>query len=178
MKNVTSIDRKHAEDKFVVRMPQGLRDQLKQKAADNHRSANSEIVYRLERSNALEEELARANRMVDELFAKNQRLQAELAAVREREFTFPGAAQLRRIQSQLQALYGRYNDEAGRLQYLQTQGVCPTCLRRIDAAGFPEIQSAFANRLQKIQTDGVALRQQSEMLAMQETQAKQAFDAQ
>lgn len=31
MKNVTSIDRKHAEDKFVVRMPQGLRDQLKQK---------------------------------------------------------------------------------------------------------------------------------------------------
>ncbi|HBP5976831.1 TPA: DNA-binding protein, partial [Pseudomonas aeruginosa] len=24
MKNVTSIDRKHAEDKFVVRMPQGL----------------------------------------------------------------------------------------------------------------------------------------------------------
>ncbi|OWI53293.1 DNA-binding protein, partial [Pseudomonas aeruginosa] len=25
MKNVTSIDRKHAEDKFVVRMPQGLR---------------------------------------------------------------------------------------------------------------------------------------------------------
>lgn len=80
MKNVTSIDRKHAEDKFVVRMPQGLRDQLKQKAADNHRSANSEIVYRLERSNALEEELARANRMVDELFAKNQRLQTELAA--------------------------------------------------------------------------------------------------
>ncbi|HFT1767201.1 TPA: DNA-binding protein, partial [Pseudomonas aeruginosa] len=46
----------------------------------NHRSANSEIVYRLERSNELEEELARANRMVDELFAKNQRLQAELAA--------------------------------------------------------------------------------------------------
>ncbi|MCO4068553.1 DNA-binding protein, partial [Pseudomonas aeruginosa] len=26
MKNVTSISRKHAEDKFVVRMPQGLRD--------------------------------------------------------------------------------------------------------------------------------------------------------
>ena len=42
--------------------------------------ANSEIVYRLERSNELEEELARANRMVDELLAKNQRLQAELAA--------------------------------------------------------------------------------------------------
>ncbi|TEK67117.1 Arc family DNA-binding protein, partial [Pseudomonas aeruginosa] len=45
---------RETEDKFVVRMPLGLRDQLKQKAADNHRSANSEIVYRLERSNALE----------------------------------------------------------------------------------------------------------------------------
>lgn len=132
---------------------------------------------------ALDAEIARLSAQYDAVQdgqADDRRaaLQAELAAVREREFTFPGAAQLRRIQSQLQALYGRYNDEAGRLQYLQTQGVCPTCLRRIDAAGFPEIQSAFANRLQKIQTDGVALRQQSEMLAMQETQAKQAFDAQ
>lgn len=103
-------------------------------------------------------------------------LQAELAAVREREFTFPGAAQLRQMQAQLQALYGRYNDEAGRLQYLQAQGVCPTCLRRIDSGSFPEIQSAFANRLQKIQTDGVALRQQSELLANQEMQARQEFD--
>ncbi|HFS8103766.1 Arc family DNA-binding protein, partial [Pseudomonas aeruginosa] len=51
---------RETEDKFVVRMPLGLRDQLKQKAAHNHRSANSEIVYRLERSNELEEELARA----------------------------------------------------------------------------------------------------------------------
>lgn len=104
-------------------------------------------------------------------------LQAELAAVREREFTFPGAAQLRQMQAQLQALYGRYNDEAGRLQYLQAQGVCPTCLRRIDSGSFPEIQTAFAKRLQKIQTGGVALRQQSETLAMQESQARQEFDA-
>src|SRR5699024_8630260 len=66
---------------------------------------------------------------------------------------------------------------AGRLQYLQTQGVCPTCLRRIDAAVFPEIQAAFASRLQKIQTDGVALRQQREALAMQESQARLDFNA-
>lgn len=104
-------------------------------------------------------------------------LQAELAAVREREFTFPGAAQLRQMQAQLQALYGRYNDEAGRLQYLQAQGVCPTCLRRIDAAGFPEIQATFTSRLQKIQEDGVALRQQRQALAMQESQARLDFNA-
>lgn len=130
---------------------------------------------------ALDTEIARLSAQYDAVQdgqADDRRaaLQAELDAVREREFSFPGTAQLRQMQSQLQALYGRYNDEAGRLQYLQTQGICPTCLRRIDAANFPEIQSAFAKRLQKIQTDGVALRQQSETLAMQETQARQEFD--
>lgn len=130
---------------------------------------------------ALDAEIARLSAQYDAVQdgqADDHRaaLQAELDAVREREFTFPGTAQLRQMQGQLQALYGRYNDEAGRLQYLQTQGVCPTCLRRIDAANFSEIQSAFAKRLQKIQTDGVALRQQSETLAMQESQARQEFD--
>ena len=131
---------------------------------------------------ALDAEIARLSAQYDAVQdgqADDRRaaLQAELAAVREREFTFPGAAQLHRMQSQLQALYGRYNDEAGRLQYLQAQGVCPTCLRRIDSGSFPEIQSAFARRLQKIQTDGVALRQQGELLANQETQARQEFGA-
>lgn len=130
---------------------------------------------------ALDTEIARLSAQYDAVQdgkADDRRaaLQAELDAVREREFSFPGTAQLRQMQGQLQALYGRYNDEAGRLQYLQTQGVCPTCLHRIDAASLPEIQSAFARRLQKIQTDGVALRQQSETLAMQETQARQEFD--
>ena len=131
---------------------------------------------------ALDAEIARLSAQYDAVQdgqADDRRaaLQAELAAVRERAFTFPGTAQLRQMQGQLQALYGRYNDEAGRLQYLQAQGVCPTCLRRIDAAGFPEIQAAFASRLQKIQTDGVALRQQSETLAMQESQARHEFNA-
>ena len=131
---------------------------------------------------ALDTEIARLSAQYDAVQdgqADDRRaaLQAELDAVREREFTFPGTAQLRQMQGQLQALYGRYNDEAGRLQYLQTQGVCPTCLRRIDSGSFPEIQSAFANRLQKIQTDGVALRQQRQALAMQESQARLDFNA-
>lgn len=131
---------------------------------------------------ALDAEIARLSAQYDAVQdgqADDRRaaLQAELDAVREREFSFPGTAQLRQMQSQLQALYGRYNDESGRLQYLQTQGVCPTCLRRIDSGSFPEIQSAFANRLQKIQTDGVALRQQREALAMQESHARLDFNA-
>ena len=131
---------------------------------------------------ALDAEIARLSAQYDAVQdgqADDRRaaLQAELNAAREREFTFPGTAQLRQMQSQLQALYGRYNDEAGRLQYLQTLGICPTCLRRIDAAGFPEIQAAFASRLQKIQEDGVALRQQRQALAMQESQARLDFNA-
>lgn len=37
-------------DQFVVRMPIGLRGELKDKAAVNRRSMNAEIVSRLERS--------------------------------------------------------------------------------------------------------------------------------
>ena len=131
---------------------------------------------------ALDAEIARLSAQYDAVQdgqADDRRaaLQAELNAAREREFTFPGTAQLRQMQGQLQALYGRYNDEAGRLQYLQTQGVCPTCLRRIDSGSFSEIQSAFANRLQKIEADGIALRQQRQALAMQESQARLDFNA-
>ena len=82
------------------------------------------------------------------------------------------------MQNQLQLLYSKYDDEVGRLRYLQQQGVCPTCLRRLDGAAFPEVQAAFTQRLQKIQTDGTALRQQSEALAAQETQSRLQFEAQ
>ena len=105
-------------------------------------------------------------------------LQAELDAAQQRQYESAGAAQLQQMQSQLQLLYGKYNDEAGCLQYLQQQGVCPTCLRRLDGAAFPEVQAAFTQRLQKIQTDGTALRQQSEALAAQETQSRLQFEAQ
>ena len=106
------------------------------------------------------------------------RLQAELNAARERQYESASAAQLRQMQNQLQLLYGKYNDEAGRLNYLQQQGVCPTCLRRLDGAAFPEVQAAFAQRLQKIQADGIAIRQQGEVLAAQEAQNRQQFEAQ
>ena len=66
---------------------------------------------------ALDTEIARLSAQYDAVQdgqADDRRaaLQAELNAVREREFSFPGTAQLRQMQSQLQALYGRYNDEA------------------------------------------------------------------
>lgn len=37
-------------DKFMLRLPDGMRDRLKQLAAENKRSLNAEIIARLEQS--------------------------------------------------------------------------------------------------------------------------------
>ena len=39
-----------SNDKFVVRMPVGLRDRIRREAEVNRRSMNGEIVYRLEQA--------------------------------------------------------------------------------------------------------------------------------
>jgi hypothetical protein len=45
-KKPQDTESRHA-DKFVVRFPDGMRDQLKEAAAENGRSMNNEIVHRL-----------------------------------------------------------------------------------------------------------------------------------
>ncbi|WP_072866488.1 Arc family DNA-binding protein [Devosia limi] len=35
-------------DKFVIRLPAGLRDRIKQHAAANHRTMNAEIIHHLD----------------------------------------------------------------------------------------------------------------------------------
>lgn len=47
-----------AADKFVVRLPDGMRGALADAAFERRRSMNSEIVHRLEQSLALASELA------------------------------------------------------------------------------------------------------------------------
>lgn len=42
-----------SQDKYIVRMPDGMREQIKKAAAISGRSMNAEIVYRLERSFSL-----------------------------------------------------------------------------------------------------------------------------
>ncbi|MDZ5738103.1 Arc family DNA-binding protein [Pseudomonas asiatica] len=73
-------------DKFVVRLPEGMREQVADVARKNHRSMNSEIIDRLEQSllnpqfeptqqmadgaistEALKAELNRAYRVIDRL---------------------------------------------------------------------------------------------------------------
>lgn len=55
------------EEKFVVRLPKGMRGQLAELAHLNNRSLNSEIVHRLGLAETLEVELDRAKRTIDEL---------------------------------------------------------------------------------------------------------------
>ncbi|MEB0080007.1 Arc family DNA-binding protein [Pseudomonas sp. CCI3.2] len=60
--------RKSDREKFVIRFSElGLRAQIADEAKLASRSMNGEIVYRLFRSFELEEELRRANAVIDRL---------------------------------------------------------------------------------------------------------------
>lgn len=59
-------------DKFVLRLPQGLRDQISQAAEINHRSMNGEMVARIDGSLDLErkyEEMRQLNRFLNQKIA-------------------------------------------------------------------------------------------------------------
>ncbi|RRV04569.1 Arc family DNA-binding protein [Pseudomonas sp. v388] len=57
-------------EKFIVRFAQvGLRHQIAELAKASNRSMNAEILHRLFRSLELEEELRRANAVIDRLTA-------------------------------------------------------------------------------------------------------------
>ena len=50
MTQYKSVGNSRAADKFVVRLPDGMRDKVAEVARQSHRSMNSEIVARLEES--------------------------------------------------------------------------------------------------------------------------------
>ncbi|KWV74891.1 Arc family DNA-binding protein [Pseudomonas lactis] len=57
------------EEKFVVRLPDGMRERIAMQARENTRSMNSEIVHRLESTVELEAALDRALKIIDQLLA-------------------------------------------------------------------------------------------------------------
>ncbi|MGY2147715.1 Arc family DNA-binding protein [Pseudomonas sp. GXZC] len=57
------------EEKFVVRLPDGMRERIAVQARENTRSMNSEIVHRLESTVELEAALDRALKIIDQLLA-------------------------------------------------------------------------------------------------------------
>ncbi len=59
------------DEKFVVRFPKGLRPQIAEAAKQAHRSMNAEIISRMGRTLALEDEVFRLQRVIDQLLAAN-----------------------------------------------------------------------------------------------------------
>lgn len=97
MKKVTNS---RTAEKFVVRLPDGMREQVAQVARKNHRSMNSEIIDRLEQSllnsqfepvqgeqtdildaGELKTELNRAYRIIDRLLQSSSMDQNDIAEV-------------------------------------------------------------------------------------------------
>ena len=71
-KRKPSVRKSATEDeKFVVRFPKGLRPQIAEAAKQAHRSMNAEIVSRMGRTLALEDEVFRLQRVIDQLLAAN-----------------------------------------------------------------------------------------------------------
>lgn len=84
-------------DKFVVRLPDGMRERVAEVARANHRSMNSEIIDRLEQSllnnrfepvqietvdtEELKSELNRAYRIIDRLLQNSTATQEDVAEV-------------------------------------------------------------------------------------------------
>ncbi|RUT39762.1 Arc family DNA-binding protein [Pseudomonas sp. PAMC 29040] len=64
-------------DKFVLRLPDGLRPRIANAAQDNHRSMNSEIIYRIERSLNLELALYENKQVIAQLLNRITDLEAK-----------------------------------------------------------------------------------------------------
>lgn len=107
--------------------------------------------------------------------AERHTIHEELSKVRDTRYQSLNAKRLIEMDAYLQRQYALYNYVQGSLAELQQQGVCPTCLRRIDENSLPEIQEAFAAQLVQIKSDGTAVRQQHETLAAQEAQQERQF---
>ncbi|PMV89758.1 MULTISPECIES: Arc family DNA-binding protein [unclassified Pseudomonas] len=70
-------------DKFVVRLPDGMRDQINEVAAKNHRSMNSEIIKRMERT-LLEDATGILNvDLMDQLSNRCKELEARLEQLQD-----------------------------------------------------------------------------------------------
>ncbi|WP_019409468.1 Arc family DNA-binding protein [Pseudomonas psychrophila] len=62
-------------DKFVLRMPNGMRSRIEALASERHRSMNSEITIRLERSFVDTDLVARQSLLIQQLSARIQELE-------------------------------------------------------------------------------------------------------
>lgn len=71
------MNNSRVQDKFVIRLPDGLRPEIAAVASRNQRSMNGEIINRLERSLTLELVLDQKNRVIAQLLNRITELEAK-----------------------------------------------------------------------------------------------------
>ncbi|WP_029977373.1 Arc family DNA-binding protein [Pseudomonas sp. H1h] len=65
------------QDKFVVRLPEGLRPEIAATARTNNRSMNGEIISRLQQSLAYEQLAQQQSQLISQLLKRISTLEAE-----------------------------------------------------------------------------------------------------
>lgn len=68
------------QDKFVVRLPDGLRPEIAAMARLNHRSMNGEIIIRLQRTLILEQLQERQSELITQLLKRIDALESKEAS--------------------------------------------------------------------------------------------------
>jgi Arc-like DNA binding domain len=81
-KTMSNKPQRQLEEKFVVRLPDGMREQIANQARGNLRSMNSEIIHRLGQTTELEEALDRANKIIDQLLVSSKKPTVEQVGAR------------------------------------------------------------------------------------------------
>lgn len=87
MKNTSSRN----ADKFVVRLPDGMRGRINEVAQNNHRSMNSEIIQRLEQSLSKGESAETGQQeeplqdQLDNLLVRAAQISAQIRAIRSNQ---------------------------------------------------------------------------------------------
>ena len=70
-------------DKFVLRMPNGMRSRIETLAGENHRSMNGEMIIRLERSFIATDLVAQQQLLIQQLSTRIQELEVLVEARHE-----------------------------------------------------------------------------------------------
>jgi plasmid stability protein len=77
-------EQSHDQEKFIVRMPAGMRDRIRKRAAEEGRSMNAEVLQTLEKAYPASSDIDATLREIGEVFVK-QMEERDPAIIRELE---------------------------------------------------------------------------------------------
>ena len=110
-----------------------------------------------------------------EMDQRRAALETHLVAIRGEQYQSPNEKPLAEWSAYLQQQVGAYQAAQEQYAALRQQGICPTCLRVIDATTLPEIDNAFGARIDEIKANGAKARQQHDAIAAEEQKRRQQF---